>query len=195
MNARQAEVLALQADDLRESLAERKRETDLRHRDQASRVFTAEETYDTNPEGRPATDVSPPSVTAVVSNTSDQPIYEAALCWHLWTARYGDPNRESLDTIMPGERITRTRTFPVDTDMAASGAVVRFRDAAGRTPGVTPKRIGSSWPASTPTRTRGPLPSDQPDEPGFLWGHRAPAADLRQPVGKVADMPCGICGR
>ena len=86
VNARQAEVLALQADDLRESLAGRKREADLRHRDQASRVFIAEETYDTNPEGRPATDVSPPSVTAVVSNTSDQPIYEAALCWHLWTA-------------------------------------------------------------------------------------------------------------
>jgi hypothetical protein len=39
INAEQAKVLALQASELRESLDQRKRETERRHRAQASRVF------------------------------------------------------------------------------------------------------------------------------------------------------------
>jgi len=31
---------------------------------------------------------------------------------------------------MPGEEVTRPGSFPLDTDMAVSGAVLEFRDAA-----------------------------------------------------------------
>jgi len=34
---------------------------------------------------------------------------------------------------MPGGESVRTRDFPLDTNMAVSGAVLRFRDAAGTT--------------------------------------------------------------
>src|SRR5712692_9860969 len=54
-NARQAEVLELQVSELRESLAERKREAELRHRDQAARVFISETRHDRTKRGEPAT--------------------------------------------------------------------------------------------------------------------------------------------
>lgn len=124
-NARQAEVLELQASELRESLDQRKREAELRHRDQANRVFIAE-TRPAQPEGLP-------SVTAYVKNTSDQPIYDLELRWHLGSAGYGDPNPEPLGNLMPGMETNRTREFPRGTNLAASGAVVTFRDTAGVT--------------------------------------------------------------
>jgi hypothetical protein len=110
--AGQAEVLELQATELRESLEERKREAERRHRAQAARVFIEEETHDRNPQGRPATDVDPPSVTVIVRITSDQPVYSAELRWHRGTAGYGEPNPEPIGTVMPGRGHHRGAGLP-----------------------------------------------------------------------------------
>jgi hypothetical protein len=83
----------------------------------------------------PAREPEPERILGTVSivNTSDRPIYEAELRWHRGSASHGDPNPEPLGTIMPGSSTDRSRDFPPGTNMAVSGAVLRFRDAAGIT--------------------------------------------------------------
>jgi hypothetical protein len=73
----------------------------------------------------------PPSVTATAHNTSDQPIYDGELYWHRGSAGHGDPNSEPVGTLLPGAPHTSTRDFPAGTNLEVSGAVLRFRDAAG----------------------------------------------------------------
>jgi hypothetical protein len=126
-NAKQAEVLGLQADELRESLAERKRAAEQQRHAQASMVFIWEH-VDTNWTPGHA---EVPRVTAHVVNTSDQPVYDAELLWRRGSSSHGEPNPEPLPTVMPGDDLARSREFPLDTNMAVSGAVLRFRDAAG----------------------------------------------------------------
>lgn len=53
INEEHAKVLELQAGELRESLAERQRETEQRHRAQASCVFITQERHPTAPRGYP----------------------------------------------------------------------------------------------------------------------------------------------
>lgn len=123
------------AAELRGSLDERKREAERRKRAQAMRVLISQKQEDNswqpkifaNPNPVPALEV-----TVTVENSSDQPIYDAELRWHCGSASYGDPNPEPLGTIMPTV-VQRTRKFPLGTDMAVSGATLRFRDAAGIT--------------------------------------------------------------
>ncbi len=50
-------------------------------------------------------------MTATVVNTSDQPIYDAELRWHVGSAGHGEPNPEPLGAIMPGAEVSRTRKF------------------------------------------------------------------------------------
>ena len=87
-NAGQAKVLKLQADELGESLAERKREAEQRRSAQAARVFMSQQ------EGVSFTeeDDEPQSYSAIVTvvNTSDRPIYDAKLYWHRGSESYGD---------------------------------------------------------------------------------------------------------
>jgi len=128
-NARQAEVLELQTAELRESLKERAREVDRRRKAQAAQVFITEEHVPARHAGR--TQPAPPKVNATVVNSSDQPIYETELRRHRGSAGHGDPNPEPLGTIMPGASRSTTRAFPADTKLDVSGAVLRFRDAAG----------------------------------------------------------------
>ncbi len=138
-NARQAEVLELQASDLRQSLDERKREAELRHRDQAARVFISETRQDPG-RGEPASfrdssglAIKGPAVQVYVKNTSDQPVYAAELRWHRGSEGHGEPNPEPVGTLMPGAEFRTVRAFPPRTNLDASGAVLRFRDAAGIT--------------------------------------------------------------
>jgi hypothetical protein len=70
---------------------------------------------------------------AHVVNSSDQPVYDAELRWRRGASSWGEPNPELLPTIMPGAEVTGCRKFPPDTNMAVSGAVLGFRDAAGVT--------------------------------------------------------------
>jgi hypothetical protein len=126
----QVEVLSLQAKELRESLAERERETSERHRAQAARVFiTAERSAAHEPPRGVIGVPKPPSVEAAVHNTSEQPVYDVELGWRRGTAPEGDP--ELLGVIMPGQVDTRQRNFPDGTIIEHGDAVVRFTDAAG----------------------------------------------------------------
>ena len=143
-NARQAEVLELQSAELRESLDERKQEAERRRSAQAARIFISQTNelppgWDTLSAviATPASADSPKleadrlPVLVTVVNTSDQPIYDAELRWHRGSAGHGDPNPQPVGTIMPGTQAEYGRVFPPDTNMAVSGAVLRFRDAAG----------------------------------------------------------------
>jgi hypothetical protein len=66
INAEQLKVLKLQAADLRQSIEERQRDREQRHRDQAVRVFTwAEEIQ-----------ADPARYRVLVSNASDRPVYD-----------------------------------------------------------------------------------------------------------------------
>lgn len=71
-NANHAAVLELQANELSESLAERQRDRQERHRDQATRIFAHTDTID----GRPAL------YRVQVTNASDRPIYNLIVTLH-----------------------------------------------------------------------------------------------------------------
>jgi hypothetical protein len=129
----QLEVLSLQAEELRGSLAHRERDVSERHRALAARVFITE-----NRDGGLRLSAIPrdviavprlPSVGATVHNASEQPVYDVELRWHRGTAPERDP--ELPGVIMPGTAKTLTRNFPEGTIIEHCGAVVRFTDAAG----------------------------------------------------------------
>jgi hypothetical protein len=141
INAEQTRVLALQTEELRESLEERKREADQRRRAQAAQVFISEE-HASGSSVKGVTDsdrfgaigfggVDCIVAIATVVNDSNQPIYDAELRWYRGSAGHGDPNPEPLGTIMPGKESDTSHDFPLDTNMDVSGAILRFRDAAG----------------------------------------------------------------
>jgi hypothetical protein len=120
-NARQAGVMALQADELRESLEERKRDREQRRKAQAARVLVWEEANET-PEG----------VTGGVRNSSEQPVYGVVFIWSFGTDRvsYGE-----VGTVMPGEQKERG-PGSLDMDLARNRGLgplspsAYFRDAA-----------------------------------------------------------------
>lgn len=130
-NARQAEVLALQAADLRESLVERKREAVERRNALASRVSIAVKPL--NKDHMADGGEQGPRLEAIVVNASErqQPVYDAKLYWHCGPDGYGTPNPELLGTLLTRDRNVYRRDFPPGTDLADSGAVLTFRDAAG----------------------------------------------------------------
>ena len=128
VNADQAKVLKLQADELRESLAARQRAAEEQRKAQASKVFIVEsEGLSRPPSGSPAV----PFVVARAVNSSDQPVYDVEFYWRRGSAGHGEPNPEPLGILMSGEREEKSRDFPGETNMAVSGAILRFRDAAG----------------------------------------------------------------
>jgi hypothetical protein len=128
VNADQAKVLKLQADELRESLAARQRAAEQQRKAQASKVFIVEsEGLSRPPSGSPAV----PFVVARAVNSSDQPVYDVEFYWRRGSAGHGEPNPEPLGILLPGEREEKSRDFPGETNMAVSGAILRFRDAAG----------------------------------------------------------------
>lgn len=112
----QRKVNKLQARELQESLAQRKREADERHRAQASRVFiwvALDPAY------------SDPIATAHLKNSSDQPIYDLDISW-----RPGG-SREFDQPLMPGEELTDRIPVPDGADPAWYSADAYFRDATG----------------------------------------------------------------
>lgn len=117
-NFRQAKVLGLQADDLRESLDERKREASARRRVQASQIQISIDPRAGN------------TMRATIMNSSAQALHAAELRWLLDSESYGDPNPELLGTIPPMSDCTTERGFPANTDREAADAILTFRDAA-----------------------------------------------------------------
>ena len=113
VNAEQIRVRGLQAAELRESLAERKREADERRRAQAARVFIWQEYREGNPGQYEAPPdyiallgplphgESRPLMVAHVKNTSDQPVYDLMVRWTLGAAFHSESRR--LKPLMPDE--------------------------------------------------------------------------------------------
>ena len=135
INKKQAEVAALQAQELRESLNERKRDADARRRAQASRVFIHEERLDADPRvpqaSRAARGEQPqPVVVAHVMNASEQPVYNVTISWHLGTEPKGP---RYFPPLMPGDEDKDIQPVPPGAPPDKFGAVAFFRDAAGVT--------------------------------------------------------------
>jgi hypothetical protein len=135
INQKQAEVAALQAQELRESLDERKREAGGRRRAQASRVFIHEERLGADPsvsqvERAVRGEQPQPVVVAYVMNTSQQPVYNVLISWHLGTEPKG---QYPLMPLMPGAEDKDTRPVLPDAKPEMFGAVAFFRDASGVT--------------------------------------------------------------
>jgi hypothetical protein len=135
VNAEQVKVLALQSKELNESLAQRKREADERRRVQASRVFMHEEPLDADPRVSQASlaargEQRQPVVVAHVINTSEQPVYNVLISWHLGTVPQG---QRHLMPLMPGAEDKDIQPVPSGSAEGQFGAVAFFRDAAGVT--------------------------------------------------------------
>jgi hypothetical protein len=156
----QTPVLKLQRDELEASLAERKRAAnereradEARRRAQASKVFMTEQRNRPNPHRRGsgtagfAANVQAqervargqsaiPSVsrgTVVrVENTSDQPVYDVKLIWHVNGERVdARDNPEELGTLGPhADSGDRYREVPEDANPDLFGTTLIFRDAA-----------------------------------------------------------------
>jgi hypothetical protein len=126
VNAEQIRVLTLQATELGESLAERKREAVERRNAQASQVHIALKLVGKGREGGP-------DIEATVVNASErqQPIYDVKLYWHCGREGYGTPNPELLETLLNWRDESRSREFPRGADPDDCGAVLAFRDALG----------------------------------------------------------------
>ena len=128
INAEQTRVLALQAEELRTSLEERRGA-------QASMVFI---TTETGPDlrvtqvQRAVDDPGPEMITARVKNASNRPIYSAELVWDDGSAQLAElAARSHADrlpvVIMPDGDAAGVREFGPD----ARAVALRFRDAAG----------------------------------------------------------------
>jgi hypothetical protein len=141
VNRKQIEVLELQAVELREIRAERKREADVRRRAQASFVFIWQEYR----EGNPAQYADPPDyiaglgplpngesrpvMVAHVKNGGRQPVYDLAVTW-----TYSDDFRsksEHLKPLMPDEEEINIELMRTSDDSALFSVTAVFRDAAG----------------------------------------------------------------
>ena len=71
------------------------------------------------------------SIAVTVTNTSDEPIYEARLRWHLDGKPRHDLPAEEIGTIMPGNKGDKSAEYPRGADLDVCGAELEFRDAAG----------------------------------------------------------------
>lgn len=119
INAEQTKVLVLQASELRESLAERKREAQHRHRAQASLVYLG------------VAQTFADSASARVVNASDFPIYDTQL-WYQEEPLLGGP--DNLGTILPGRDMPTTyyygcKQFASENDALAK-TILTFSDSA-----------------------------------------------------------------
>jgi hypothetical protein len=122
-----AEVLDLQAQDLRLSI-------DQRRRAQACEVFIDLTRFAGPATPRPDSPAPRHGVTATVRNNSQQPVYDLYVIWQLGTVRMGRPDRAAR--LLPGhevcfERAPEPSAADSERDPAALSAFLTFRDAAG----------------------------------------------------------------
>ena len=136
INEKQTTVLELQADELRASIRQREREAADRRREQASRVFIQTVTGSDSriPQTQRAVDdLTHEAVTARITNTSVQPIYDVTIGWRRGTAPWGEPDH--IAVLMPNEANQLIRGLPVDlhptVNRSLFSAVARFRDSFG----------------------------------------------------------------
>ncbi len=191
INAEQTGVLALQAEELGESLKERKREAEQRRSAQAARVFISLATgVWFKPLGRqaglseieedllsetPDIDASD-ELTSDEDFTSDEPGGVIATVTVVntsdqpvydtrlyWRPSPRWPNFDPLGTIMPGGKFEQQVKFPPEANV---GALLRFRDAAGITWTRTPDGILTEEQQSDLHQPRqAPSATAPPDQP------------------------------
>jgi hypothetical protein len=132
VNVEQIRVLKLQAVELEESLAVRKREEAQRRSAQAARVFLSQSPGGVAFEHEEDDELAFARFDLVIKNTSDRPVYDARLHWYVGDVEEDDSFGfgEPVGTMMPGDEITRFRQFAPSVDRDASRPVLRFRDAA-----------------------------------------------------------------
>jgi hypothetical protein len=102
INAKQAEVLELQARELQESLDERKQAREQQRRAQASRIFIWHKpgpVLSTTPASAARGATGGRSKVAYLVNSSEQPIYDVMISWHLGNESAGECY---LKPLMPG---------------------------------------------------------------------------------------------
>ena len=131
LNKKQTAVLKLQAQELEESLAERKREREQRSRAQASRVFVRQEhgpVRSTTAASAARGATGGRTKIAHLVNTSEQPIYDVMINWNLGDEPTGQCY---LTPLMPGAEDKVTVTVPPKADPEQLEPVAFFRDAAG----------------------------------------------------------------
>jgi hypothetical protein len=136
INSKLAAVADLQVQELQESLHERQVSAAQLRRFQASQVFVTERRLGHDPalfeggvppemRGQPI----PMTVTAYISNSSDQPVYDAALKWIKGGRPYA--HTEHLRTMPPREQHESKIVLHDGTDAGQVTAWLQFRDAAG----------------------------------------------------------------
>ena len=128
IHAKLAELLPLLAEELRDSLRERKRAQAAQVFIEVDRIPSARGTGSGHDEPDP-----PWRLRAKVRNTSRQPIHDLHVIWQRGMVRMGKPDRAAR--LMPGDDATFERLGPQATgapvDPAILGALLAFRDAAG----------------------------------------------------------------
>lgn len=130
VHAKLAELLPLQAEDLRDSLLQRRRA-------QAAQVFIEVDRIPpaavAGGSGQDEPDPPPWRLRARVHNTSRQPIHDLHVIWQRGMVRMGKPDRTGR--LMPGNDASFERLGPPamgpPVDPAILGAFLAFRDAAG----------------------------------------------------------------
>lgn len=125
-------MLKLQAEELEQSLDERRQDREQRQREQASRVFMLERWGPPVPrvdQGKASPgETLAPSVTVEVHNTSNRPIYELRISWQLSGVLYGQWERPQ--PLMPGDEDAWNEPIPTGATREVFSAVTYFRDAA-----------------------------------------------------------------
>jgi hypothetical protein len=131
VNEKLAEMLPLQAEELRDALSARKRA-------QAAQIFIEVDRIPSaapGPAGPGQQQPGPASwrLMATVRNTSRQPIYDLHVIWQQGMVRMGKPDRAGR--LMPDSDVSFERLGSLDAsppvDPGMLGAFLAFRDAAG----------------------------------------------------------------
>jgi hypothetical protein len=138
----QAELLRVHSGQLELQRRQFERDQDERRRSQASRVFVwTERGYDERfPDATASGDHD--TLTVYVTNTSQQPVYDLAISWHLGDAPWETDGKDEESVLMPGSQWGVTRNLPPRLPLTAAG---RRPPAAG----TAEPRDSAMLPAST----------------------------------------------
>src|SRR5689334_17670964 len=132
----QSSEVALLKEQVGSEQKERTREAEERRKAQAARVYMTGEVFSGNRAssgneyvgGRPA---RPPSVTAFVHNSSEQPVYDLRVHWVCGHEAVQAGSEDLLGTLGPQSEKQVKRDVPDAMTLEQFGPVAYFRDAAG----------------------------------------------------------------
>jgi hypothetical protein len=191
----QRKVNDLQARELQESLAERRREAEERRRAQAARVYVIINVFPRN-KAHPGNEyvagrsARQPAIGVIVHNASDRPVYDVRIHYLTLPDCVQAGTEDSLGTLGPQDR-----TAPVQRDVPNGPveqfiAIAYFRDAAGLRWTVTPNGLLASVDAelragapliATRAAERAYPPSSQP-RAALSVSQRSPAPGAGTPM-------------